>query len=53
MPRNESLRRGLLEMASRDRVTRARLAASGDLFDTGYEPRMARVHARTRNVFGG
>ena len=33
-------------MASLDRVTRAELAASGDLFDTGYEPRMARVHAR-------
>ena len=46
MPRNESLRRDLLEMASLDRVTRAELAASGDLFDTGYEPRMARVHAR-------
>ena len=27
-------------MASLDRVTRAELAASGDLFDTGYEPRM-------------
>ena len=33
-------------MASLDRVTRAELVASGDLFDTGYEPRMARVHAR-------
>ena len=32
--------------ASLDRVTRAELAASGDLFDTDYEPRMARVHAR-------
>lgn len=29
------------------RVTRAEFAASGDLFDTGYEPRMARVHARS------
>ncbi len=35
MPRNESLRRDLLEMASLDRVTRAELAASGDLFYTG------------------
>ena len=33
-------------MARLDRVTRAELAASGDLFDAGYEPRMARVHAR-------
>ena len=33
-------------MARLDRVTRAELAASGDLFDDGYEPRMARVHAR-------
>ena len=33
-------------MVSLDRVTRAELAASGDLFDTGYELRMARVHAR-------
>ncbi|MCE2514812.1 MAG: hypothetical protein J4F37_07360 [Acidobacteria bacterium] len=46
MPRNESLRRDLLEMAALDRVTRAELAASGSLFDAGYEPRMARVHAR-------
>ena len=29
-------------MARLDRVTRAELAASGELFDTGYEPRMAR-----------
>ena len=46
MPRNESLRRDLLEMASLDRVPRAELAASGDLFDTGYKTQMARVHAR-------
>ena len=42
MPTNEPLRRDLLEMARLDRVTRAELAASGELFDTGYEPRMAR-----------
>ena len=46
MPTNEPLGRELLEMARLDRVTRAELAASGDLFDVGYEPRMARVHAR-------
>jgi len=46
MPTNEPLRRELLEMARLDRVTRTELAASGDLFDAGYEPRMARVHAR-------
>ncbi len=46
MPTNEPLRRELLEMARLDRVTRAELAASGELFGTGYEPRMARVHAR-------
>ncbi len=46
MPTNEPLRRDLLEMARLDRDTRAELAASGDLFDAGYEPRMARVHAR-------
>ena len=46
MPTNEPLRRDLLEMARLDRVTRAELAASGDLFDAGYEPRMARVHER-------
>ena len=46
MPTNEPLRRELLEMARLDRVTRAELAASGDLFGAGYEPRMARVHAR-------
>ena len=33
-------------MARLDRSTRAELAASGDLFGTGYAPRMARVHAR-------
>ncbi len=33
-------------MARLDRVTRAELAAEGDLFDAGYEPRMARVHGR-------
>ena len=46
MPTNEPLRRDLLEMARLDRVTRAELAASGELFDAGYEPRMARVHER-------
>ena len=46
MSTNEPLRRDLLEMARLDRVTRAELAASGDLFDAGYEPRMARVHER-------
>ena len=46
MPTNEPLRRDLLEMARLDRTTRAELAASGDLFGTGYEPRMARVHER-------
>ena len=38
------LRRLLLDMARLDRATRAELAASGSLFDAGYEPRMARVH---------
>ena len=33
-------------MVRLDRMTRAELAASGDLFDAGYEPRMARVHER-------
>ena len=33
-------------MARLDRATRTELAASGDLFGTGYEPRMARVHER-------
>ena len=33
-------------MARLDRRTRAELAASGDLFDAGYEPRMAGVHER-------
>ena len=46
MPTNEPLRRDLLEMARLDRTTRAELAASGDLFNGGYEPRMARVHER-------
>ena len=46
MSTNEPLRRDLLEMGRLDRVTRAELAASGDLFDAGYEPRMARVHER-------
>lgn len=43
---NETLRDELLEMARRDRTVRAELAASGELFDAGYEPRMARVHER-------
>ena len=43
---NEALRDELLEMARRDRQVRAELVASGELFDVGYEPRMARVHAR-------
>ena len=38
------LRRDLLEMARLDRSVRAELAASGALFDAGYEPRMAQVH---------
>lgn len=40
------LRRDLLEMARLDRSVRAELAASGALFNAGYEPRMARVHRR-------
>ena len=40
------LRRDLLEMARLDRSVRAELAASGALFNAGYEPRMARVHQR-------
>ena len=52
MPTNEPLRRDLLEMARLDRVTRAELAASGDLFDAGYEPRMARVHERNARRLG-
>ena len=43
---NETLRDELLEMARLDRTVRAELAASGELFDVGYEPRMARVHER-------
>lgn len=42
----ETLRDELLEMARRDRQVRAELVASGELFDVGYEPRMARVHER-------
>lgn len=33
-------------MARQDRTARDELAASGKLFNTGYEPRMARVHQR-------
>ena len=40
------LRRQLLDMVRLDRSTRAELAASGALFNAGYEPRMARVHQR-------
>ena len=40
------LRRDLLEMARLDRSVRAELAASGALFNAGYEPRMAQVHQR-------
>ncbi|WP_420617267.1 DUF6624 domain-containing protein [Candidatus Palauibacter sp.] len=43
---NETLRDELLEMARRDQTVRAELAASGELFEVGYEPRMARVHER-------
>ncbi|MYH08653.1 MAG: hypothetical protein F4012_07520 [Gemmatimonadales bacterium] len=43
---NETLRDELLQMARRDRQVRAELVASGELFDVGYEPRMARVHER-------
>ena len=46
MATNKPLRRDLLEMARLDRTTRTELAASRDLFGTGYEPRMARVHER-------
>ncbi len=42
--RPEPLRRALLTMARLDLSTRAELAASGALFNAGYEPRMARVH---------
>ena len=38
------LRRHLLTLAQLDHSTRAELAASGALFNAGYEPRMARVH---------
>ena len=44
--RPEPLRRALLTMARLDLSTRAELAASGALFNAGYEPRMARVHQR-------
>jgi hypothetical protein len=40
---DETLRRELLEMARRDRETRAALAEDGSLFD-GYHPRMEEVH---------
>ena len=40
----QALRRHLLDMARLDRSVRAELAASGTLFNAGYEPRMARVH---------
>lgn len=40
------LRQDLLEMARLDRSVRAELAASGALFNAGYERRMARVHRR-------
>ena len=43
---NETFRDELLEMARRDRTVRAELVASGELFNVGYEPRMARVHER-------
>ena len=43
---NETLRDDLLEMARLDRTVRAELAASGELFGAGYEPRMASVHER-------
>lgn len=43
---NETLRDELLEMARRDQTVRAELVASGELFEVGYEPRMARVHER-------
>ena len=38
------LRHHLLDMARLDHSARAELAASGKLFNAGYEPRMARVH---------
>ncbi|WP_419164532.1 hypothetical protein [Candidatus Palauibacter sp.] len=43
---NETLRDALLEMARLDRMVRTEFAASGELFEGGYEPRMARVHER-------
>jgi len=46
LSRPQPLRRQLLEMARLDRSVRAELAASGTLFNAGYEPRMARVHQR-------
>ena len=42
--RPQPLRHELLEMARLDRSVRAELAASGRLSNSGYEPRMARVH---------
>ena len=44
--KSQALRRHLLDMARLDRSVRAELAASGTLFNAGYEPRMARVHRR-------
>ncbi len=40
------LRLQLLDMARLDHSVRAELAASGKLFNAGYEPTMARVHQR-------
>ncbi len=44
--RPRALRCDLLDMARLDHSVRAELAASGRLFNAGYEPRMARVHQR-------
>ncbi len=40
-------------MARLDRSARAELAASGALFETGYEPRMARIHQRNAKRLRG
>lgn len=48
---NEALRKELLDMAARDAATRARLAASGELFD-GYAPEMETVHLANAKRLG-
>ncbi len=46
LSRPQPLRRALLDMARLDLSVRAEHAASGALFNTGYDPRMARIHQR-------